>query len=333
MFSLLPCAILVGGAWIIAHIYYDYTHVYPFDPYLQRFGQPLEKQYPQARQGNVFRVLCMGGSTTANWKLPPQQRYPTVLQHLLAERYPTRTIQVLNAGQDWWTTKHDLINYVTYAHAWSPDLVIVMQGINDLGRSFSHRKFSIGEYDNQYRHHYAQAVQAAQAISFEHHVARNWLSRLDDIWFSSIRFQEVAFPVDWYRSRETFHHNLESIIHYARSDGASVVLVTQPYLYKISMSRAEENALFRTSEFIEGKGWWHTDIASTGSLAAALDAFNATTADVAGSEKAVLVDAASALPKDLQHFVDDAHYTELGARCLAEAIANGIAANGVIDHR
>lgn len=333
VFSLLPCGVLLAGSWILSHLYYDYTHIYPFDPYLQKPGQPLEKQYPQARRSGSYRILAMGGSTTANWKLAPKQRYPAVLEQLLADRNPTRVIEVLNAGQDWWTTKHSLINYVTYAHAWSPDLVIVMHGINDLGRSFSQPRFSIGEYDDQYRHHYAQAAQAAQGISFEHYMGRNWLRSIDDIWFSSIRLGEVTFPVAWYQSREPFRRNLERIIHYVRSDGAKVILVTQPFLYKASMSQKEEAALYRTSEFIEGRGWWKTDIASTRSLADAMEAFNATTVDVAKAEGIVLIDAASALPKDLRYFVDDVHYTAPGARRLAETIASGIVEEGLIDHR
>jgi hypothetical protein len=64
-----------------------------------------------------------------------------------------------------------------------------------------------------------------------------------------------------------------------------------------------------------------------------MEAFNATTADVAKAEGVVLIDAASALPKDLRYFVDDVHYTVLGARRLAETIASGIVEEGLIDHR
>ena len=36
------------------------------------------------------------------------------------------------AGMDWYTTKHSLINYVTYYRDWQPDVVVVMHAINDL---------------------------------------------------------------------------------------------------------------------------------------------------------------------------------------------------------
>ena len=331
VFALFPSGILLAGAWTVAHLYYDYTRQYPFDPYLQRHAQPLEKQYEQSRKAGVYRILAMGGSTTANFTLPVDQRYPAVLQKLLAERYPNRVVQVLNAGQDWWTTKHALINYITYAADWAPDLVIVMEAINDLGKSFSHPKFSIGEYDEQYRHHYAQATNAAHAVTFEHFMANRLLQTVGQTWFSQLRRREVTFSVDWYRSREPFQHNLERIVHYVRSDGAQIILVTQPYMYKKSMSIEEQNRLYRESEFIQRRNWLRTDIASIESLAEAMSAFNSTTRTVAESNGVLLVDAASALPKDLRYFTDEVHYTPLGAQRLAASIADSIVAHRLID--
>jgi lysophospholipase L1-like esterase len=279
----------------------------------------------------LYRILAIGGSTTANHHLPVGQRYPTLLEKLLAERYPKREIQVLNAGQNWWTTKNSLINYVSYAETWNPDLVIVMHGINDLGRSFSHPSFSIGEYNDQYTHYYAQASDAAHHTGFEHYMARWVFTKLSGAWFSRLRFREVTFPAEWYRSREPFRRNLERMVHYVRSDGAEVMLVTQPYLYRNSMPLEEKNLLFRNSEFIQGTDSFRTDIASIESLTLAMNVFNATTRDVAEAKGVLLVDAASSIPKDLRYFVDEVHYTPLGARRVAELIADSIVTHGVID--
>jgi len=323
--------VVLAGSWFMAHLYYDYTREHPFDPYLQRHAQPLERQYERSRRVGLYRILAIGGSTTANQHLPVEQRYTTQLEKLLAEYYPKREIQVLNAGQNWWTTKHSLINYVTYADSWHPDLVIVMHGMNDLGRSFSHPAFSIGEYNDQYTHYYAQASDAAHHTGFEHYMARWVFTGVSNAWYSRLRFREVTFPPGWYRSREPFRHNLERIVHYVRSDGVEIMLVTQPYLYRHSMTLAEENILFRTSEFIQSRDSFRTDIASIESLAQAMNAFNETTREVAESKGVLLVDAASSIPKDLRYFVDEAHYTPLGARRLAELIADSIVTHGLID--
>ena len=109
------------------------------------------------------------------------------------------------------------------------------------------------------------------------------------------------------------------------------MLVTQPYLYRHSMTLVEENILFRTSEFIQSRDSFRTDIASIESLAQAMNAFNETTREVAESKGVLLVDAASSIPKDLRYFVDEAHYTPLGARRLAELIADSIVTHGLID--
>ena len=109
------------------------------------------------------------------------------------------------------------------------------------------------------------------------------------------------------------------------------MLVTQPYLYKDAMSLEEKNLLFRKSEFIQGGGAFRTDIASIESLTQAMNAFNATTRDVAESKRVLLVDAASSIPKDLRYFVDEVHYTPRGAGRLAELIAESIVTHRLID--
>jgi lysophospholipase L1-like esterase len=333
VFGIIPAATLLLLVYIVAHMYFDYTREYRFDPYLQAPAQLLENQYEQARKNNSYRILALGGSTTKNDMLLPEDRYCAVLKRLLSERYPSVEIEVLNAGQNWWTTKHSLINYITYAEQWEPDLVIVMHAINDLGRSFSHPSFAIGEFNDRWTHHYAQARDAAHGITFEQYMIRRFMLGFTEIWFSVLRYREVDFPADWYRSHSQFRSNLSRIARYLRVDGPDLIFVTQPFMYKPEMPYAELKTLYGRHEFKQATGIWTEDIASTRSLARAMSAFNQTTKQIADSNGILLADAASQIPKNLEYFVDEVHYTPLGAKILAQIIADVIVNNGLVDDR
>jgi len=331
LLALTPAVVLCGLAYVVAHYFFDYTREYPFDPYLQAPTQALEEQYGIQRPANAFRVLALGGSTTRNAMLPADKRYSAVLEDLLAERYPGVEVQVLNAGQNWWATKHSLINYMTYAEQWEPDVVVVMHAINDLGKSFSHPAFAIGEFNERWTHHYAQARDAAHSITFEQYVARGLGVRLLGSWFSELRIKHVDFPLDFYRSHEQFRANLGRLARYVSVDDPTIIFVTQPFMYKAEMPAAELKTLYGHREFKEVGGFLTEDRASTESLARAMAAFNETTRRVAESHPVLLADAAPRVPKNLEYFRDEVHYTPLGAATLAQTIADVIFDNGLVE--
>ena len=68
------------------------------------------------------------------------------------------------------------------------------------------------------------------------------------------------------------------------------------------------------------------------SLAAAMQAYNGATRKAAGRQQGVsLLDAESELPKSLENFTDDVHYTPGGARRLAVAVQRHIDAAGHVE--
>ena len=66
------------------------------------------------------------------------------------------------------------------------------------------------------------------------------------------------------------------------------------------------------------------NIPDTESMGMAMDAYNSKAAAIASKYNAIFVHGEPALPKNLEYFVDDVHYTSIGAKTLATAIADGI---------
>lgn len=78
---------------------------------------------------NLFRVLCLGGSTTQEGDTN-ETTYPALLEARLRKAFPGRDIEVVDAGIPGISTPTHLLRFADYA-ALEPDLVIMHLGVND----------------------------------------------------------------------------------------------------------------------------------------------------------------------------------------------------------
>jgi len=303
-----------------------------FDPFLQIQNPTLSSKYGIKNKAGVFRIIAMGGSTTRNASLDKSDRYPKVLEKLLRKHYNSDKIEVLNSGMDWFTTKHTLINYVTYCTDWKPNLVVLMHAINDLYRSFSPPEFTIGEYNEGWTHYYGPSINGAQALpSFEESVKKKYLDGFID-FIQRIENVEVDYPTSKYVSIKMFRRHLTKIANYMKMEKVKLLLMTQPYMFKGNMSEEELKKLWFGVRFCSRKlGLTHAEYPTPVSLARAMDMFNNVTKETAKSENVLFADTEPVLPKTLKYFRDDVHYTKEGAYLLAEATADAVIKSGLVD--
>ncbi|UCD55392.1 MAG: hypothetical protein JSV93_00925 [Candidatus Omnitrophota bacterium] len=323
MFSIIPFFILIVFLYFVFSLRYYYTREYLFDPFLQNQFKQFKNQSID-KNDNTFRIICLGGSTTGNFALPVEKRYPNTLHRILQNYYPSVDIEVLNAGTNWYTTKHSLISYVTYYEDWNPDLIIVMHAINDLARSFSPVDFAMGEYNDLWTHFYGSAINAAKSPTFEQHILRYFETPLN-AWYSKLRFLERDYSVKRYISLPAFKKNLTKLVKYIKNNKSDIILVTQPSLYKEDMREDELRLLYfgRTISNMR-LNFIQREYPSPQSFCQAMKLFNKTVKEVSSKEGVILIDADNAVSKDLRNFRDDVHYTERGAETLAEIIAEKI---------
>lgn len=78
---------------------------------------------------NVFRILCLGGSTTYEG-LDNDSTYPALLQKELRGAFPGRTIEVVNCGVEGLNSRANFLHMPAYLEL-EPDLVVGYLGIND----------------------------------------------------------------------------------------------------------------------------------------------------------------------------------------------------------
>jgi hypothetical protein len=78
----------------------------------------------------VFRIVCVGGSTTAEG-LTNDLTYPNMLEKILRQRWPGRTIEVINGGIFAQDSTVELQNFDDYL-ALEPDLIVHYNFVNDV---------------------------------------------------------------------------------------------------------------------------------------------------------------------------------------------------------
>jgi len=311
------------GFYLLLAVNYYYTQSRPFDPWLQFPPAPTE-HYSLEKPANTLRVMTLGGSTTWNARLPHNKKYPTVLQKILSEKYPNKNVEVINAGMDWYTTKHSLTNYVTNMADYNPDVVVIMHAINDLYRSFSPKGKAIGPYKKDWSHFYGPSTNGADPPTFEQHIYQRQLEETLKRWLFKWRYVEEDFPEDRFVSLPQFERHYDALISRVMADGAKVIVVSQPYLLKDEMSPEERSKIWFGHEncFYIENGKRH--YASPASLAAAMNAYNDSAMRLGRVAGATIVEGEQALSKSLENFVDDVHYTPAGAQRLAKAVAEAI---------
>ena len=330
-YSLMPLAAFLFVLYLVSALIYYNTQEHPFDPFLQTPVKDFEAGRRPGRGSGSFRILCLGGSTTACLGLPAEKSYPGVLEKILKEQYPHGDIEVFNGGVNWYTTKHSLISYVTDYSGLEPDLVIVMHAINDIARSFSPRDFALGRYNDRWTHFYGASINGARPPTFEKHL----LSRFEtpiNAWYGGLRFREANYPKEAYVSLSAFRRNLEKLIRYAKVNRGEVILVSQPSIYKTVMKPEElERLYFGRTIANKAVNFIQTEYPSPESFRAAMELFNKSGREIAGSQNIIHVDGDIAVAKNLENFYDDVHYTARGAELLARLLAEEIVRKGYVE--
>jgi lysophospholipase L1-like esterase len=320
VFACIPAIVLLVIIYFVSSQWYYYTQEHRFDPFLQ-MPSPQLKETKLSKPADTYRILFLGGSTTRNSALPKEVRFPTRLKSLIGKNFPERKVEVFNAGMDWYTTKHSLINYVTNLRDWQPDLVVVMHAINDLYRSFSPPIYAEGEYNRHWSHFYGPSINGVNPPTFEEHL----FSRTFYSLYSQLREYEVDYPLSRYVSLNEYRRNLRTLIEYLKSDQRKVIIMTQPSLYKDNLSPEENEALWFGKEFCyTSKNIWQREYPSAKSLRTAIEAFNDAARNIAEDNEVMLIDLDVMIAKNLSNFSDDVHYTEKGSNEIATAIMNNI---------
>jgi lysophospholipase L1-like esterase len=320
-----PAIALLTLVYIVFHYAYYARRQYLFDPFLQNPKQTIDMG---SVDNKALNILCLGGSTTEGYHIPEGANYPDVLERSLRSAYPDRKIEVYNAGRAWYTSRHSLINYVTYYRRIKPDIVIVMHAINDLCRSFVPPGRAIGEFKEDYSHFYGPASRGADPPTFESNLLERNGGHFNRTWFSI--FRGIGKPVDYgierYPSLHSFDYNMRTLAQSIKRDGAVCIIAEQPFYYHDDYKDWE----YKDYNFFANLTAFKGEHASIKSRKLAMEHFNEAARRIASDENVMFVQTRKRMPADTAYFMDEIHHSVLGAKVFGEEVARSIIDSGLV---
>lgn len=100
------------------------------NPELLELDNHPEESFTAQKQEGVYRIFCVGGSTTRGWPFHHHLSYPKVLGLYLKDILPHKNTEVINAGFHAFNSVNDITLFQELLE-YEPDLVIVYEGINE----------------------------------------------------------------------------------------------------------------------------------------------------------------------------------------------------------
>jgi lysophospholipase L1-like esterase len=275
-----------------------------FHPYLQLMPQEhlvdkMEKQ---------FKVFCLGGSTT-EFVDSTGLGWPERAQELLKTKY-NKQMKIYNFGRQWYTTQHTLINYNANLRSYRPNVIMTMDGINDLLQNADFSYFSTGTFREDYGHFWGPMRRLVSQPT----LASAAVQSLRLFWYCPKRqvIDTESFP-----GLAAYRRNLKTIIDMARVDGTEVILLTQAFLMKDDMNERERAALTMVNrEAIGARKKWSAKTAKSG-----MEQYNQAVIEIAKRENLRLLDLEKVIPKTLEYLRDDVHYTDKAFVIISEYVA------------
>jgi lysophospholipase L1-like esterase len=310
--------------------------------------------------GSEYRILAVGGSTTQNLYLDQTETWTLLFGDLLGPTrggLHTWTGDVGTSGR----TARSHVLQMRYLLPELPrmDAVVSLVGVNDLTTAL--RQGFDYEPPPSLDNAAAERKQLAQAFvrvpgRIHNRVPQYWEENVP--WFKRLAVYQLArvvkisieqahsnlnqdpfgeIYVTWRKHRaeasevidslpdlrgplDEYRGYLEEMAVIAKEQGVRLVLLTQPTLWRADLTAAEGAALWLggTGEFQEEPGHAYF---SARVLQAAMDAYNQTLLDVCATGQVECYDLAARIPKNLDNFYDDVHFTERGSRLVAESLA------------
>ncbi|HXI02872.1 MAG TPA: GDSL-type esterase/lipase family protein [Candidatus Saccharimonadales bacterium] len=281
-----------------------------------RAGFPGPYVAPGAHPG-IYRILCMGDSSTFGWGVEPEDAYPERLRAELERRHPGARIEVVNMGVCGYSSFQGRILLKREGLAYQPDLITISYGSNDWSR--------VPEpFDEAYERNagWTGAVRALLHHSRAYQVYAALLTRaVSGEWHERVKEAGVdrAETMPLNVGPEKSEANIRAMIRMSREAGAEPVVVTNCVRDQMAepvdqAAEAERAPLVRTEDLLAS---WIPRVPRSTALSAPL-------ARVISVYGKALVDE----HPDLEvYLADGCHPNVVGHRILAEALADQVEAS------
>lgn len=261
------------------------------------------RAFSREKAANAYRIFCLGGSTTWNG-------YPAYLEEALREDFAAHDLklEVINAGNQCWTSLESLINFITRCLPHKPDAIVVYHAINDAVFAFSDQHAA--DYT-----HLRKRFERDEPLVWDH--LPSWFDHsaafvgLRAIFERKVgtRGIEIEITKEIQSGEKRVYHGLEPL---------------QQHLYTlVSVARARGIEVFLSTQVFNREYEYRFYLQQL--WADAVDDANAIIRSLAGvGDDVHVLDPAATLRGNHDWMTDYCHFTDEGKGRLASFIANGI---------
>ncbi len=304
---------------------------------------------PQQR----VRLLAVGGSTTICIYLDDEEAWPHLVEEQLDAALGAGHAWVGNVGASGHTTVQHAIQVEKLLRQHPEiDVVLLLIGANDLLIQLTLAQDGAAVAKMLATNGPAALLESAFSVfpGPEPDASWYWRTGLGRLWLTRRRILPAfggddapvldprGFHVDRWRAYrkqasrlrnalpdlgaalDQYARNVNRIIDAAAAEGVRPIFLTQPALWREDLSSAERDLLWAGGPGFDrlapGRVYY-----SVAALAEGMRRYNERLLEVCRQRGAECFDLAARLPRDATVFWDDAHFTEEGARRVAELVA------------
>jgi lysophospholipase L1-like esterase len=286
-----------------------------------------------AKPRNTIRIVCMGTSETYGTYESPEQEWPAQLGRLLKKSTPS---EIINSAGPGLTFQYYQRYFEKYILALKPDVTILLvnpyfhavRAIRSL-RNNKSLNDGLNISAGQGRTPHPSLLSHFRILPKIKSLLRRFLpSRLQRIYHvymfkkiiakeEKIRLSSQA-PLDAVPKfcMSSYREELERMIDFLIKNKISVILGSYPSLMsKENLNLYPDLFLGFRSTGVEFSFRGEMDI---------YEKYKEATLSLANQKKLIFVDIAEAVPKNLDYFSDNVHYTDAGAQLVAKAFLSAI---------
>jgi hypothetical protein len=311
----LTIALLEGAARLAVLLQYGqsdsgFYHIFKYEPFLgTRSNERFLATYPP--KGSNYRVLILGGSTADQLSSVSQEVYAK-----LFSRLTTRPVEVVNFAQAGAISSQEAIMLARYGLRLRPDLVIAIDGANDvvamtkgatpgIPYTAGHVRFAI-------ERPFSNAIVAVGRHSQFINVLRKLRERREEVARQSDN--EAIDRVD--RALGEYLANQSDMEAMARGVGAKFVTVLQPYIHLRRSNTENERALPAMTNYAYRRDF----------MIKVLQRFRTALAQRERGATAFFIDSTYAFDgSSVDCFRDEVHLRSAGMRLLLDHVVNELA--------
>jgi hypothetical protein len=292
--------------------------------------------------GNVFKIVTVGGSTTASDHQDDSREWPHLLMEDMNAAQSQQVVWVGNAGVGGHTSVHHLALLQTLPILSQVDMLTFLVGINDLqatlafggGPAEEHLAHDADLFREQildggiqthplYRRLRLFRLSRKAVLTILSKFGWSTVVQQKPIDFAERRRRRNAAPVvalpDLQTGLKEYREHLFRIVHECLIRKLRCVFLTQPTMWRDNLTPAEQAMLW--GPYV-GRVKNPSGYLSAADAARAMDAYNQALLDLCNQNNMECYDLAASIPKDASAFYDDDHFNDSGARMVARFISD-----------